>query len=108
MLSAFEEEAGEETEKGRSKLDFEYQLPVLVSKEKEAAGGADADDGENWSEVTAGARGSQSVKHDFYYGMGLGCDGPDERLPGSVGHTMSEHPQRGFYKNWRKLMEAGS
>lgn len=46
MLSAFEEEAREETEKGRSKLDFEYQLPVLVSKEKEAAGGADADDGD--------------------------------------------------------------
>lgn len=66
----------------------------------------ESDDGENWSEVTAGAQGSQSVKYDFYYGMGMGCDGPHEILPGQVGHTMSEHPQRGFYQHWRKLMQA--
>ena len=64
----------------------------------------EGDDGENWSEVTAGAQGSQSARHDFFYGMGLGCAGPHDDLPGKVGHTMSEHPQRGFYKQWRRLM----
>lgn len=67
----------------------------------------ESDDGENWSEVTTGAQGSQSVKHDFYYGMGMGCEGPHDELPGQVGHTMSEHPQRGFYKHWRTLMQNG-
>ena len=72
------------------------------------AGLLEADDGENWSEVTSGASGSQSVNYDFYYGMGMGCDGPHDQLPGSVGHTKSEHPQRGFYKHWKKLMRACS
>lgn len=69
------------------------------------AGLLESDDGENWSEVTAGAQGSQSSKYDFFYGMGLGCDGPHAQLPGRVGHTKSEHPQRGFYKHWRRMMQ---
>jgi len=68
------------------------------------AGLLESDDGENWSGVTSGASGSQSVHYDFHYGMGMGCDGPHDKLPGSVGHTMSEHPQRGFYRQWRLLM----
>ena len=68
------------------------------------AGLLESDDGENWSEVTAGAQGSQSEPYDFYYGMGLGCDAPHDKLPGSVGHTKSEHPQCGFYRHWRSMM----
>ena len=71
------------------------------------AGLLESDDGENWSEVTAGAQGSQSSDYDFFYGMGLGCDKPHQQLPGSVGHTKSEHPQRGFYRHWRKMMQDG-
>jgi hypothetical protein len=65
------------------------------------------DDGENWEGVTAGARGTQAARHPYYYGMGLGSDGPHPDLPGRVSHVYSEHPQRGFYQVWRELMLKG-
>ncbi|MCB2062260.1 MAG: aromatic ring-hydroxylating dioxygenase subunit alpha [Novosphingobium sp.] len=64
----------------------------------------ESDDGENWSGVMYGARGSQSRKQDYVYEMGMGSDGPHAELPGSVGHTFSEHTQRGYYRRWRELM----
>jgi 3-phenylpropionate/trans-cinnamate dioxygenase subunit alpha len=69
------------------------------------AGIFEQDDGENWEEVTAGAQGREAGRHAFFYGMGLGSEGPDPELPGDVSHVYSEHPQRAFYKTWRALME---
>jgi 3-phenylpropionate/trans-cinnamate dioxygenase subunit alpha len=71
------------------------------------AGIFEQDDGENWEEVTAGAQGREAGRHAFYYGMGLGSEGPDPELPGAVSHVYSEHPQRAFYRTWQALMDDG-
>jgi 3-phenylpropionate/trans-cinnamate dioxygenase alpha subunit len=68
------------------------------------AGIFEQDDGENWEEVTSGAQGPEARRYAFYYGMGLGSDGPDAELPGRVSHVYSEHPQRSFYCVWRERM----
>ena len=62
------------------------------------------DDGENWSEVQATARGFMSARLTLNYQMGLGLDGEDGVHPGTTGRLYSDGAARGFYTRWRDLM----
>jgi len=64
------------------------------------------DDDENWEQVTAGTRGNQARKAPFHLGMGVGLEGEHPDLPGKVGPTNSEHPQRELYTHWHKMLLA--
>lgn len=65
------------------------------------AGLLEAEDGENWSAMTAGARSCRTDPRPFYIGMGLGEEHSHADLPGSFGPLWSEHNQRAFYRAWR-------
>jgi len=68
------------------------------------AGIFEQDDGENWEEVTHGARGLHAQAYPFPMIAGLGRDKPHPELPGRISDVYSEHTQRAFYRRWRELM----
>jgi phenylpropionate dioxygenase-like ring-hydroxylating dioxygenase large terminal subunit len=65
-------------------------------------------DGENWSQVTASARGHVARNFDFNYEMSLGHERVSEEFPGWLGPRVSEHNQRGFYRRWADLIAGKS
>lgn len=71
------------------------------------AGFLEAEDGENWTAMTLGARSSRTDPRPLTVGMGLGQEWVHDELPGSFGALWSEHNQRGFYRHWRGSMEPG-
>jgi len=68
------------------------------------AGTFEADDGENWEQVTEGARIGAARGHPFHFGMALGRETDHPDLPGRFGSIFSEHTQRAMYRHWRELM----
>jgi phenylpropionate dioxygenase-like ring-hydroxylating dioxygenase large terminal subunit len=62
------------------------------------------EDGENWSQCSAAARGyvSRSRMNNLQMGMGEERAHPD--LPGRVTHVYSEMNGRGFYRRWLELL----
>jgi 3-phenylpropionate/trans-cinnamate dioxygenase alpha subunit len=68
------------------------------------AGTFEADDGENWEQVTEGARIRAADPHPFNFEMGLGRETLHPELPGLCGTVLSEHTQRAMYRHWRDLM----
>ena len=68
------------------------------------AGLLEAEDGENWSSMTAGARTSRTDPRPLNIGMGVGQEYSHPDLPGSFGSLWSEHNQRSFYRAWRRWM----
>lgn len=69
------------------------------------AGAFEADDGENWEQVTEGARLHSARDHPFHFGMAMGREHDHPELPGRCGSVFSEHTQRAMYRHWRALME---
>jgi hypothetical protein len=68
------------------------------------AGTFEADDGENWEQVTEGAQIAAADAYPFHFGMALGREQEHPELPGSCGSVLSEHTQRAMYRHWRDLM----
>jgi nitrite reductase/ring-hydroxylating ferredoxin subunit len=68
------------------------------------SGTFEADDGENWEQVTEGARIRAAQDHPFYFGMALGREAEHPEIPGQCGSVLSEHTQRAMYRHWRDLM----
>jgi len=68
------------------------------------SGTFEADDGENWEQVTEGARIAAAQEHPFHFGMALGREYTHADLPGRCGSILSEHTQRAMYRHWRDLM----
>ncbi len=67
------------------------------------------DDGENWSQCTAGLSGWRARQSALNYQMGRGHERPvsevlGDGLPGVMGGIWSEINQRAFYKHWSELM----
>jgi len=68
------------------------------------AGTFEADDGENWEQVTEGARLRSMDDQPFHFGLALGREFEHPEIPGQCGHVHSEHTQRAMYRHWRDLM----
>lgn len=68
------------------------------------SGTLEADDGENWEQVTEGARLRSMDDHPFIFGMNLGKEYEHPEIPGQCGYVHSEHTQRAMYRHWRDLM----
>jgi phenylpropionate dioxygenase-like ring-hydroxylating dioxygenase large terminal subunit len=64
------------------------------------------DDGDQWQEVSAAARGYIGRHEWSYIGMGLGHEFTDDAIPGQLGLLISESNARAFYRRWRDLMAA--
>jgi phenylpropionate dioxygenase-like ring-hydroxylating dioxygenase large terminal subunit len=62
------------------------------------------DDGDQWQEVSAAARGYIGRHEWSYIGMGLGHEFTDEAMPGQLGLLISESNSRAFYRRWRDLI----
>ncbi|MCP4004276.1 MAG: aromatic ring-hydroxylating dioxygenase subunit alpha [bacterium] len=64
----------------------------------------ESDDGENWEQVTEGARIAAAADHPFHFGMSQGKEYAHAELPGQCGPILSEHTQRAMYRQWHDLM----
>lgn len=71
------------------------------------AGMLEEEDSEAWTQQYLGARIPDARDASFYYGLGLGEDGPHPELPGAVGSCYNEHYARGFYQRWKNDMQDG-
>lgn len=69
------------------------------------AGLLEAEDGENWTSMTRGARSARTDHRPFNLTMGLGSDFAHPDLPGRFGPIWSEHNQRRFYATWRQWVD---
>ncbi|MSQ32157.1 MAG: aromatic ring-hydroxylating dioxygenase subunit alpha [Dehalococcoidia bacterium] len=72
------------------------------------SGTLDQDDMNNWVQCTASGKGLMGKKHLINLQLGLGHDGHNELVPGTVGTNPSETPQRYYYARWAELMDASS
>lgn len=82
----------------------------LFTQVQSVAGAFGQDDSENFEQASAATRGAVAQRQDFDYTMGLGKpfdDAAAQVLPGEVGPHFSEHCQRGFYREWHRLMTGG-
>lgn len=68
------------------------------------SGMIEQDDGDQWQEVSAAARGYIGRNEWSYIGMGLGHEHMDETMPGQLGLLISESNARAFYRRWRDLI----
>lgn len=64
----------------------------------------EADDGENWSEVQAISRGFVTNSVPMNFQMGIGSEKEDGTYPGKTSALYSDAAGRGFYNQWKKLM----
>jgi phenylpropionate dioxygenase-like ring-hydroxylating dioxygenase large terminal subunit len=62
------------------------------------------EDGENWSQCSAAARGFVSRHRRSNLQMSLGEERTDPEFPGRVSHVYSEMNGRSFYRRWLELL----
>jgi hypothetical protein len=81
------------------------------------SGLTEQDDMENWNYAHKASRGTIARQFPYNYEMGLDratheFEDHGLKLPGTISDVTeanaSEHNQRGFYRRWRRLMEAES
>jgi 3-phenylpropionate/trans-cinnamate dioxygenase alpha subunit len=65
------------------------------------------EDGENWSQCSAAARGFISRNRQSNMQMSLGEERTDPDFPGRVTHVYSEMNGRSFYRRWLELLTRG-
>jgi phenylpropionate dioxygenase-like ring-hydroxylating dioxygenase large terminal subunit len=72
------------------------------------AGMFEQDDGENWDQSTAGARGNISQRYDLNYAMGLGHGKivDDGQSPPRIDTLTNENAQLWMYHVWSEFMDA--
>ena len=74
------------------------------------AGMFEQDDGENWDQSTAGAKGLVAGRYDLSYEMALG-EGEivhDDQGPPRINSVTNEHAQLWLYRCWAEYMDAES
>ena len=70
-------------------------------------GMTEADDMENWTQVTLASQGAIGRRQPFNYQLGLGKEAPVDGLAGGVASgSYSEGNARIFYRRWKDLMAA--
>lgn len=74
------------------------------------AGMFEQDDGENWDQSTAGARGNVSQRYDLNYSMGIGHGAfvEDKQSPPRIESLYNENAQLWMYHVWAEFMDAQS
>jgi phenylpropionate dioxygenase-like ring-hydroxylating dioxygenase large terminal subunit len=72
------------------------------------AGMVESDDCENWMSMTQASQSPLSETVPFFLGMGLGEEFTDDRYPGELSTSWSEHAMRGYWRNWLKWLGARS
>ena len=74
------------------------------------AGMFEQDDGENWDQSTAAARGTVAQRYPLNYGMGLrhGSIVDDGASPPRIDTLTNEHAQLWMYRVWEEFMQAPS
>lgn len=72
------------------------------------AGAMEADDMNNWLQITELSRSPAARKVPINQAMGLGHETKSEVLPGKISSSPSEMNQRSFYSRWQELMNASS
>lgn len=74
------------------------------------AGMFEQDDGENWDQSTAGARGNISQRYDLNYAMGLGHGKvvDDGQGPPRIDTLTNENAQLWMYHVWSEFMDAAN
>ena len=74
------------------------------------AGMFEQDDGENWDQSTAGARGQVSQRYDLNYSMGIGHGAvvDDGQSPARIDSLYNENAQLWMYHVWSEFMDAES
>jgi phenylpropionate dioxygenase-like ring-hydroxylating dioxygenase large terminal subunit len=72
------------------------------------AGLFEQDDGENWDQSTAGAKGHVAQRYDLNYSMGVGHGTvvSDEQSPPRIDSLVNEHSQLWMYRAWADFMDA--
>lgn len=72
-------------------------------------GMTEQDDMENWTYAYQGTLSEQARSMSFNYGAGLGMEGPNSTISGTVSTTpMSEQNARKYYRRWADYMTAES
>ena len=66
------------------------------------------DDMDNWNQCVAAGKSLIARKYWQNLSMGLGRETHSEVAPGTIAPSMTEHPQRGFYRWWQQVMESSS
>ena len=64
------------------------------------------EDSESWMQQFVGANIDFADDRPFYYGLGLGEEGPHPELPGLVSNTANEYYARAFFMRWRDAIAA--
>ena len=74
------------------------------------AGMFEQDDGENWDQSTAAARGAVAQRYDLNYAMGIGHGRVvnDDQSPPRIDTLTNEHAQLWMYRCWAEYMSADS
>ena len=74
------------------------------------AGMFEQDDGENWDQSTAGARGNVSQRYDLNYAMGVGHGSVvnDDQGPPRIDTLTNENAQLWMYHAWAEFMDAAN
>jgi hypothetical protein len=64
------------------------------------------EDSEAWMQQYLGSNIDFADDRPYYYGMGLGEEGPHADFPGQVDVTANEHYARGFFRRWREALQS--
>jgi hypothetical protein len=64
------------------------------------------EDSEAWMQQYLGSNIDFADDKPYFYGLGLGEEGPHPELPGLVDVTANEHYARAFYRRWRAALES--
>lgn len=64
------------------------------------------EDSEAWMQQFKGSNIDFADDRPYYYGLGLGEEGPHPDLPGQVGSTANEFYARSFFQRWRDDLQA--
>ncbi|MFK8022292.1 MAG: Rieske 2Fe-2S domain-containing protein [Pseudomonadales bacterium] len=64
------------------------------------------EDSEAWMQQYLGSKIDFADDKPYFYGMGLGEEGPHADMPGQLGTVANEHYARAFFLRWRAQLEA--
>jgi hypothetical protein len=71
------------------------------------AGIVEQEDSEAWAQQWIGSNADYLDDRPYFYGLGVGEEGPLPDLPGIAGKAFNEYYARAFYQRWRAELITG-
>ena len=71
------------------------------------AGIVEQEDSEAWAQQWIGSNADYLEDRPYFYGLGMGEEGPHPDLPGIAGKAFNEYYARAFYQRWRDELMTG-